>query len=176
MLSKKTRIIALLAVAAGAALPSRAENPTYVLGVPRAPTLYLSSDSADNPWLAANAGFAAMSVAATTGGVSRVEQLDEPQLALASAEAGFPFERAKPDYYLADVIEPPDGVDWAATYAAYLALPENERNQFIFDEDDHRVFAAKGGTVRFTWKLSGGTDRTMTYTVSLSCSGRPRRI
>ena len=176
MLSKKTRIIALLAAAAGAALPSRAENPTYVLGVPRAPTLYLSSDSADNPWLAANASFAAMSVAATTGGVSRVEMLDSPRLKLASAEAGFPFERAKPDYYLADVIEPPADVDWVATYAAYLALPENERNQFIFDEDDHRVFAVKGGTVRFTWKLSDGTDRTMTYTISLSCAGRPRRI
>ena len=166
----------MVAAATSAAILARADNPTYVLGIPAAPTMYLSNDAADNPWLAANANFAAMSISATTGGVSRVEQLDEPQLALASAEAGFPFERAKPDYYLADVIEPPDGVDWAATYAAYLALPENERNQFIFDEDDHRVFAAKGGTVRFTWKLSGGTDRTMTYTVSLSCSGRPRRI
>ena len=153
-----------------------AESPTYVLGVPQAPTMYLSNDAGDNAWLAANANFAAMSVAASSGGVSRVEHLDASRIALASAEAGFPFERAKPDYYLADIIEPPEDVDWAATYAAYLALPEEERGRFIFDEDGHRVFAAKGGTVRFTWKLSDGTDRMMTYTISLSCSGRPRRI
>ena len=174
MLPKKITIA--VAAAVSAALSARAENPTYVLGIPSAPTMYLSSDAADNEWLAANNACPAMSVAATTGGVSRVEDVDAQRLRLASAEAGFPFERAKPDYYLADVIEPPEGVDWAATYAAYLERPESERANFIFDDDGRRVFAVKGGTVIFTWVLADGTRRPMTYTVSLSCSGRPRRI
>ena len=176
MLSKKTLCAMALAAAASASPPAFADNPTYVLGVPAAPTMYISSDAADNAWLSTNANFAAASIAATTGGVSRVVDIDAPRLELASAEAGFPFERAKPDYYLADVIEPPEGVDWAATYAAFCELPESERANFIFDDDDRRLFAAKGGTVNFTWMLSGGASRTMTYTVSLSCSGRPRRI
>ena len=174
MLPKKITIA--VAAAVSAALSARAENPTYVLGVPSAPTIYLSGDAADNEWLATNNAYAAMSIAATTGGVSRVVDVDAPRLALASAEAGFPFERAKPDYYLADVIEPPEDVDWAATYAAYRERPESERANFIFDDDGHRVFVVKGGTVNFTWVLADGTRRPMTYTVSLSCSGRPRRI
>ena len=174
MLPKKITIA--VAAAVSAALSARAENPTYVLGIPSAPTMYLSGDVADNEWLAANNAYAAMSVAATTGGVSRVVDVDASRLELASAEAGFPFERAKPDYYLADVIEPPENVDWAATYANYLALPESERGNFIFDDEGRRVFAAKGGAVNFTWALADGTSRPMTYTVSLSCSGRPRRI
>ena len=153
-----------------------ADAPTYVLGVPSAPTIYISTDAADNEWLATNNAYAAMAIAATTGGVSRVVDIDSPQLQLASAEAGFPLERAKPDYYLADTIEPPGDVDWAATYTAFRALPEEERARFIFDDEGHRLFAAQGGTVNFTWLLTDGTERQMTYTVSLSCSGRPRRI
>ena len=92
----------MVAAATSVAILARADNPTYVLGIPVAPTMYLSNDAEDNAWLNANANFAAMSVAATTGGVSRVVDVNSPRLALASAEAGFPFERAKPDYYLAD--------------------------------------------------------------------------
>ena len=170
-------LLLMMAVAAtGAALPARAENPTYVLGIPSAPTIYLSGDAADNAWLAANNACPAMSIAATTGGVSRVEFLGAPRMALECAEAGFPLERAKPDYYLADEIEPPDGVDWATTYDAYLALPADARDKFIFDEDDHRLFAARGGVQTFTWYLADGSVRPMTYNVSMSCSGRPRRI
>ena len=172
------RLLFLMTAAAAAASPlARADLPTYVLGVPTAPTLYLSSDESDNEWLAANAAYPAMTVAATTGGVSRVgEDIDAPRLELVSAEAGFPLERSKPDYYLSDEIEPPANVDWTATYAAYLALPESEQACFIFDDEGQRLFAAKGGTVSFTWKLVGGADRQMSYNVSLSCSGRPRRI
>ena len=176
MLSKKTLSAMALAAAASASPPVLAEGPTYVLGVPGAPTIYISQDAADNAWLAANNAYAAMSVAATTGGVSRVEFLGAPRMELAGAEAGFPLERAKPDYYLGDEIEPPDGVDWAATYDAYLALPEAERDKFIFDEDNHRLFAAYGGVQTFSWHLAGGYVRQMTYNVSMSCSGRPRRI
>ncbi|MBR4171855.1 MAG: hypothetical protein IKR48_09400, partial [Kiritimatiellae bacterium] len=153
-----------------------ADTPTYILGVPTAPTMYISTDDADNEWLAANTAYPSMAIAVTTGGVSRVEKVDVPRMMLASAEAGFPLERAKPDYYLADVIEPPNDVDWAATYTAFLALPESVRANFIFDDEGNRIFAAKGGTVNFTWMLTNGTSRQMTYTISLSCAGRPRRI
>ena len=174
---RRTAAGALLAVTLGtAAVSAFADSPTYVLGVPGAPTIYLSSDASDNPWLATNNAYAAMAVAATTGGVSRVERVGSPRMELVSAEAGFPLERAKPDYYLADAIEPPEGVDWPATHAAYLARPESERANFIFDDYARRVFAVKGGTVTFTWTLADGTSRPMTYTVSLSCAGRPRRI
>ena len=94
MLSKKTLSAMALAAAASASPPVLAEGPTYVLGVPGAPTIYISQDAADNAWLAANNAYAAMSVAATTGGVSRVELLGAPRMELASAEAGFPLERA----------------------------------------------------------------------------------
>ena len=176
----------MAAATMGVALPAQAENPTYVLGVPSVPTMYItpaaggsgggSASAADNPWLAANNAYVAMSIAATTGGVSRVEKLGVPAVRLASAEAGFPLERAKPDYYLADEIEPPDGVDWAATYQNFLSLAPDAQSKFIFDEDAHRVFAAQGGTYVFTWVLNNGSRREMTYVVSLSCSGRPRRI
>ena len=84
---RRLLLLPMVAAATSAAILARADNPTYVLGIPAAPTMYLSNDAGDNPWLAVNANFAAMSISATTGGVSRVEQLDEPQLALASAEA-----------------------------------------------------------------------------------------
>ena len=82
MLSKKTLCATLLAAATSAVLPTRADNPTYVLGVPSAPTIYLSNDAGDNAWLSANANFAAASIAVTTGGVSRVVDIDAPRLTL----------------------------------------------------------------------------------------------
>ena len=87
MLSKKTLSAMALAAAASASPPVLAEVPTYVLGVTGAPTIYISQDAADNAWLAATNAYAAMSVAATTGGVSRVELLGAPRMELASAEA-----------------------------------------------------------------------------------------
>ena len=151
MLPKKTAIAVVVAATACATLSARAENPTYVLGIPSAPTMFISTDAADNEWLATNNAYAAMAIVATTGGVSRVVDVDAPRLALASAEAGFSFERAKPDYYLADVIEPPEGVDWAATYAAYLERPESERANFIFDDDVRGApGASTGRTTRTT--------------------------
>ena len=161
--------IALLA-AVGAA------DTTLVLGIPGAPVLAISSNSSDNPWLAANPAICFMGVSAPTGGVSLVQDLDEAQVVLDSAEGGFAIERAKPDYYLSDEIVPPENVDWAATYAAFQTLPEDERAEFIFDDTSFRLFAVHGGTVSFDWILSDGTTRPMTYRVSPACSGRPRRI
>jgi len=167
------RVLLLACAAFGTA---QAETATYVLDIPGAPELVNSSDPADNEWLATNAYYVGMSVAATeANATSVVTVLDKPRVELVSAEAGFPVERAKPDYYLADQIEPPEGVDWASTYAQYMSDPEAQAS-FIFDEDLYRLFAARGGTQRFTWILADGSRREMTYAVSLCCSGRPRRI
>ena len=52
MLSKKTLCAMALAAAASASPPAFADNPTYVLGVPAAPTMYISSDAAEGGgWL-----------------------------------------------------------------------------------------------------------------------------
>ena len=169
-------MLMMAAAATGVALPALGDGPTYVTGVPGAPVMYLSSDAAQNPWLVGNPNFCPSAVFSATGGVSQVAVAGRSRIALAAAEGGFAIERAKPDYYLADQIVPPKGVDWPATYDAFLARPAEERAQFIFDEENHRVFAANGGTLAFTWVLSGGAERTMSYNVSSACSGRPRRI
>jgi len=167
------RALLLACAACGAA---RAETATYVLDIPGATELVNSSDPAENAWLAANACYVGMSVAAAeTNAASVLTVLDKPRVELESVEAGFPIERAKPDYYLADEIEPPENVDWAATYEAYLA-DATARESFVIDETLYRLFAARGGTQRFTWVLADGTRRVMTYVISLCCSGRPRRI
>ena len=160
MLSKKRMFALALMAASSAALPTQAEAGGGGGG---------AASAADNPWLEANNAYVAMSVAATTGGVSRVEKLGVPAVRLASAEAGFPLERAKPDYYLADEIEPPDGVDWAATYQNFLSLAPDAQSKFIFDEDAHRVFAAQGGTYVFTW-VPASTGRTIRTTAPASTS------
>ena len=77
--------------ASSAALTAQAENPTYVLGVPGAPTMYITpaawgngggaASAEDNPWLAENNSYAAMSIAATTGEEAiTLEDVYEPYL------------------------------------------------------------------------------------------------
>ena len=154
------------------------EAPTYVLGVPTAPTLNISANPkpADNPWLADNYWLSPMGIAAPEGGESLVTDPRYPQLLLASAEGGFAFERSKPDLYLGNPLTPPDGVDWPASYAAYKASATNASPDFLFDLDGQRVFAVQGGQKVFPWVLQDGTEMAMAYNVSPACSGRPRRI
>ncbi len=160
------------------------EGTTFVLGVPTAPTLNISPTPApeDNPWLAENCWLAPMGISAPTGGVSQVTDPRYSQLLLTSAEGAFAFERSKPDIYLGDPLMPPAGVDWAATYAAFQAWAMNgtdgasSSREFLFDLDGQRVFAVLGGQVVFPWVLQNGTTMSLSYNVSSSCSGRPRRI
>ena len=160
------------------------EGTTFVLGVPTAPTLYIPTNSpaGANPWLEKNPCLAPMGISAPEGGTSQMTDPRQTQLVLESAEGGFVFERSKPDLYLGDPLAPPDGVDWAATYAAYQAAATNvpsgaeSPQTFLFDLDGQRVFAVLGGQVAFPWVLLDGTKLEMTYNVSPACSGRPRRI
>ena len=159
-----------------AAAPAFAADAGYTLGVPGAPVLRLGGNAEANAWLAANPNYPAMSIVAPGGGAAALsarEVAGADQAMLAASEAGFPIERTKPEYYLGDVVEPPQDVDWAATYDRFLAdSPEG----FLFDPADRRLFVTLGGTRVFTWILSGGAELPMTYVVSAACSGRPRRI
>ena len=154
---------------------ARAADAGYTLGVPGAPTLRMSADAGDNAWLSANPNYPAMAIVAPGGADAtslRTEAGADP-MKLVSSEAGFPIERTKPEYYLGDVIEPPNNVNWAATYDKFLS---DHTDGFLFDSAGRRVFATLGGAVRFTWVLEGGAEVPMTYVVSAACTGRPRRI
>ena len=154
---------------------ARAADAGYTLGVPGAPTLRMSADAGDNAWLSANPNYPAMAIVAPGGADAtslRTEAGADP-MKLVSSETGFPIERTKPEYYLGDVIEPPNNVNWAATYDKFLS---DHTEGFLFDSAGRRVFATLGGAVRFTWVLEGGAEVPMTYVVSAACTGRPRRI
>ncbi|MBR1836793.1 MAG: hypothetical protein IJ783_05855, partial [Kiritimatiellae bacterium] len=165
-------LLAALALLATSA--ARAADAGYTLGVPGAPVLRLGGNAEDS-WLSANPNYPSMSVVApgAAGAVSASEVAGAEPVRLAASEAGFPLERTKPEYYLGDEIDPPDGVDWPATYDRFVASGNRD---FLFDPTDRRVFATQGGAARFEWVLSDGTTSEMSYVVSASCSGRPRRI
>ena len=167
----------MLAIAVAAALGgARAEAPTYVLDIPDPPWFVNTVDAAQNAWIASNCNFVAMSVAGIVSNNASVATfLDRPVVQLASVEAGFADEHARPDYYLADSIEPPEGVDWAGTYELYVADPVASKN-FVFDTEQYRLYPVMGGRWSFKWKLVDGTEREMSYGIASSCAGRPRRI
>ena len=164
---------ALLPVLAMAPAESGASQSTYVLGVPCAPRIRNVTDAALNEWLVANASFAPMSSSVAASAVSRPDVAGAKTAVLTSSEAGFAIERTKPEYYLGDRISPPDGVDWTKTYDRYLA---EKPKGVLFDPVDRRVFVTEGGTIGVTWVLEDGSVDERTYVVSVSCSGRPRRI
>ncbi len=151
-----------------------ASESTVILGNPSPATLRNTTNAAQNVWASANTAFVAEAFFTAHAATSRLAAANRPQYVLASSETGFPLERTVPEYYLGDEIEPPDGVDWPATYAAYTNSPD--ASAFIFDTADNRVFASGGGTRAFTWVLANGTTLDMAYVVSPACSGRPRRI
>ena len=149
-MTKTSAILSAIALSASAAL---AADAGYTLGVPGAPVMRLSDVAADNAWLSANPNYPAMSIVAPGGGATALsarEVAGADQAMLAASEAGFPIERTKPEYYLGDVVEPPQDVDWAATYDRFVAdSPEG----FLFDPADRRLFVTLGGTRVFTWIL-----------------------
>ena len=163
--------VALFVLAASST--SIAADAGYTLGVPKAPKIRNTATPGANAWLSANANFSAMSVAVAKNAVSVANVAGAPAVQLASQEAGFAIERTKPEYYLGDVIDPPDDVDWTATYAWFQT---NSPAGILFDPTDRHVFVTEGGTLAFSWILSDGTTNDMTYVTSASCSGRPRRI
>ena len=173
MKRKLSLSIVALALPFAAALGAAAH---YSLGLPGAPAMRDTENASQNGWLSSNSVYAAMSVV-TPGSnavaVSSITVAGAPQVKLAAVEAGFALERTKPEYFLGDRIDPPDGVDWPATYALFTT---NSPTGFLFDPAGEAVYVASGGTLSFTWALMNGTNVPMTYVTASSSKGRPRRI
>ena len=88
-----------------------ASPPSYSLSIPGAPVIRITTDAAQNAWLASNS---VASVSAMFGpaeaDVTPISQASTPGLhryTLAASEAGFSVERIKPEVWLGDAIEPP---------------------------------------------------------------------
>ena len=170
------RRILLLSLVPLLALPARAADAGFTLGTPGTAVIRDTSNANANEWLSANVAYAAMSIVApATNGlaVSAGTVAGATKLSLAGNEVGFPIERTKPEYYLGDMIEPPDNVDWPATYDKFVA---DNAQGMLFDPVGEKVYVIAGGTIKITWVKKDGTNTPMTYVTSAACSGRPKRI
>ena len=156
----------LLAVALTTGALSAAEtDPVYMLGAPGPARLIVTTDPAKNAWAMSNA---CVAVHAAAAGRS-----------LGSVIAGFPVERNKPQYYLGDRLDPPDDVDWEATYEVYETLPNS--GSFLFDAKNRRVYVTLGVTGKFKWVTGSGeggsrqTNEVVVIATPVS-SMRPKNI
>ena len=173
-----------VAVAAAAFGARSEELPTYSLGLPRPAAFRNAVEASSNEWLSANAVFVATGgyECYTNGSESANEIVGATErYRLKSSEVGFSWERSKPEYYLADVITPPEDVDWKLTADLYnemiAADPESVAGFLLNpDPDNLCVYATDGGTHPFTWVLKDGTRLTLVYTIGSVCQGRPKRI
>ena len=174
------RLILYLAVIA-TGVGWAADVPTYSLGYPQVTPINLTTNAAENAWLAQNAIHVAMSACATNAAetVADPDRIGGDGYTLARQEIGFSWERVKPEYYLADRIAPPEGdVDWRATYERYSDPNNADAGAFVFntDETDPCIYAADGGAHVITWVMKDGTEKKLTYVIGSVCSGRPKRI
>ena len=168
----------ILAALAQPGVRALAEPSLCSLGIPGAPVLRVTTNAAENTWLAANGAYPAMALgAAPTNAVSTLEagMIGDDLARLHAAEAGFAVERSKPQYWLADRITPPADVDWDATHALFLDANANP-DRFFFDTAAPALYAAGGGAARFTWVLTGGRTEEHVYIIGAAAQGRPRRI
>jgi len=174
---KATRLFSALlaAVAASATLPAAAADAAFSIGVPGAPRIRATTNAGANAWLSANTAFPAMAIVTpgTNTAISAKAVTGAERVRLAANEAGFPVERTKPEYYLGDRIEPPDNVDWNATYDKFVA---DGTTGLLFDTNDRAVYVTQGGTRTISWVLTTGKTNLMSYVTSAACTGRPRRI
>ena len=173
----KRLLLYMLAAAATVPWIGRAadEKPSYSLAVPTASVLRNTSDVTANEWLASNCTYAVVSCASAAPTVSSSTIAGSPVVRLDACEAGFAFERIKPEVWLGGTLIAPVGVDWTKTYEAYLEAG-GEKTAFIFDPKGERIYAQMGGTHEFTWVLSDGTRQTRNYVISSVCEGRPYRM
>ena len=158
-------------------------KPTYTLGSPRPAQVNNTTNAANNAWLAENAVFVATAGFEAFDSVTTTEFVDGDVYQLIEGESGFSWERSKPEYYLADVLDVPDGVDWNATYDNWQADQEKNTNDgwssgFLFNphEDEPCVYVVSGGSQAFEWVMRDGTTNKVSYVIGSSYAGRPRRI
>lgn len=95
-------------------------------------------------------------------------------LRLPEWEVGYVQERAQPQYWLGDSIEPPEGVDWVATAALWAKTKDT--SAFLLDAPGKALYAARGGTRTFTWVLTDGSQRVVPYILGEISATRPLRI
>ena len=180
------RLVYCLAVIVTGVGRAADEPPSYLLGCPPVTSIRYTVDASENEWLASNAFHVAMS-SCFTNGADAVSTDDSGRISvtnayrLVSAEAGFSWERVKPEYYLADRIAAPEDIDWRETYRRFEAdhpggATVTSGFLFNFADDDPCVYAAEGGVRDITWVLKDGTSRTETYLIGPVTRGRPKRI
>lgn len=170
------RLLSLAALALSAAW-SLAEPSLCSLGIPGVPVLRVTTNAAENTWLAANLAYPVMALCgAPTNAVSTLEagMIGNDLARLHATEAGFAVERSKPQYWLADRIAPPANVDWGATYASFST--NANPNRFFFDTAAPALYAAGGGPASFTWVLTDGQTEEHVYLIGGASQRRPRRI
>ena len=150
-----------------------ANAPVYTLAAPRVAILRNVTNAADltqaeNVWAVSNgclyAGASTAHFAGSNMGTSEIALnpilSDDPSLpvrTLKSALGGFPVERNKPQYYLGDRLDEPEGTDWEATYAIFAADPDQSKH-FLFDSKNNAVYVIAGETARFSWVVKGEAD------------------
>ena len=132
---KRTTLLLPVLAALSAVASAFGDDASYSLGVPHAPCITNTTNAAKNPWLSTNDCFAVAALFApvtanlddqsnplyfaqtVSGNTSGTETL----FRLVACEGGFVVEHSKPEYWLADRLDPPEGVDWVATYARFQA-------------------------------------------------------
>ena len=160
----------IAAVGVAVALEGVAANaPVYTLAAPRVAILRNVTRAVDiareeNAWAVSNgclyAGASAAHFAGSNmGGTEAVLNpilSDDPSLPvrkLGSSVGGFPVERNKPQYYLGDALDAPEGTDWEATYSLFAA-DSTASNNFLFDTKNNAVYVIAGETARFSWVIA----------------------
>ena len=155
----------------------------YGLGNPSPAAVYLP-DGGPNPWAEANASYVATAgyVAAPATSAGNTTSVGGEAYRLEGAEAGYTWERLKPEYYLSDQITPPEGeIDWPATFERYQANLDSgdaRYKGFLFNDSNENpcIYVADGGVHTIEWVFRDGTTKSFTYVCATACSGRPRRI
>ena len=157
---------------------SAAEPAKCTLGIPSAPILRVTSSVETNAWLTANDAYPVMAlcgIASNSVAIMEPEMIGQSPARLAAAESGFVIERSKPQYWLADQIEAPDGVDWDATYSLFSSSSSNPES-FFFNTAAPALYAANGGMANFTWVFTDGQTQEQVYIIGGAAQGRPHRI
>ena len=175
----KRKLIILCAGVLVVGVARGASPPSYSLSIPGAPVIRVTTDAAQNAWLASNSVASVSSLFGPTNGIP-ISLAGTPGLSRytqPAAEAGFSVERIKPEVWLGDAITPPGGieVDWNATYAEYCTNAA-EQAQFIFDNIGKVVYTQVGGSLTFNWIAADGTVVPRIYIASGATSGRPFKM
>ena len=175
----KRKLIILCAGVLVVGVARGASPPSYSLSIPGAPVIRITTDAAQNAWLASNSVASVSSLFGPTNGLP-ISLAGTPGLSRytqPAAEAGFSVERIKPEVWLGDAITPPGGieVDWNATYAEYCTNAA-EQAQFIFDNIGKVVYTQVGGSLTFNWIAADGTVVPRIYIASGATSGRPFKM